>query len=110
MKPSCTAIVAVVLPLLLTGESYANGREVQREVVARVVAVDVQEGTFLVEREFRGHVWRLTLRVPATAMIFTCEQAGATLSDVRPGDLVSVYYEPMGREGLTNLVVIEPRE
>lgn len=110
MKPTRAGIVAVVLSLILTGELYANGREVQREVVARVVAIDVQAGTFLVEREFRGHVWRLTLRAPPTVMIFTCEQAAATLSDVRPGDFVSVYYEPMGREGLANLVVVDPRE
>jgi hypothetical protein len=110
MKLSRTAIVAVVLLLVLAGEIYANGREVQREAVARVVAVDVQSGMALVEREFRGHVWRLTLRVPPTALIFTCEQRGATLSDVRPGALVSVYYELMGREGLANLVVVEPRE
>lgn len=103
-------MAAVALLVILTSEVCANGREVQREVVARVVAVDIQDGTFSVEHEFRGHVWRLTLRVPPTVMIFTCERAAATLSDVRPGDFVSVYYEPMGREGLANLVVVEPRE
>jgi len=50
------------------------------------------------------------LRVAPAAPIFTCDRAIATLAELRPGDLVSVYYEVMGREGLANLVVIEPRE
>jgi len=103
-------ILAAALSLVLADELSANGREVQREVLARVVSVNPHGGTFEVEREFRGKVWRLTLRVAPTTPIFTCERTKATLAELRPGDLVSVYYEVMGREGLANLVVIEPRE
>ena len=103
-------VLAVALGLAVAGESAANGREVQREALGRVVAVNAAAGTFVVERELRGRRWQLTLRVPPATPIFTCTQAAATLAEVRPGDLVSVYYEPMGREGLANLVVIEPRQ
>lgn len=96
------------LAMILAGEAGANGREVQREIIGRVVAVDVRAGTVVVEREFRGRVWRLTLRVPPATPIFTCSEAAATLAEARRGDPVSVYYEPMGREGLANLVVVEP--
>lgn len=110
MKGVLSLVVAVACSLVLAGEAAANGREVQREVVARVVSVNSEGGTFVVEREFRGQVWRLTLRVAPTTSIFTCERATATLAELRPGDLVSVYYEVMGREGLANLVVVEPRQ
>ncbi len=110
MKAILPLIMAAALSLVLAGEISANGREVQREVLARVVAVNSAAGTFVVEREFRGHVRRLTFRVPPATPIFTCERTAAALADLRPGDLVSVYYEVMGREGLANLVVIEPRE
>lgn len=102
--------IVAALSVLLACEVGANGREVQREILGRVIAVDARAGTVVVERELRGRVWRLTLRVPPTTLIFTCSQAAATLAEVRRGDLVSVYYEPMGREGLANLVVVEPRE
>lgn len=109
-----TAIVRLgfvaALSMLLAGEVSANGREVQREIIGRVVAVDVRAGTVVVERELRGRVWRLTLRVPPAIPIFNCSEVAATLAEVRRGDPVSVYYEPMGREGLANLVVVEPRE
>lgn len=110
MKAIVQLGVVAVLSLALACEVVANGREVQREIVGRVVAVDARAGTFVVERELRGRVWRLTLRVPPATPIFTCSQAAATLADVRRGDLVSVYYETIGREGLANLVVVEPRE
>jgi hypothetical protein len=103
-------LVLAALALVPAGETVANGRAVQREIVARVVSVNSQGGTVVVEREFRGKVWRLSLRVPPATPIYTCVQAGATLDELRAGDLVSVYYEVMGREGLANLVVIEPRE
>ncbi len=110
MKSLLTLIIAVALLLASAGEISSNGREVQREVVARVVAINPQAGTFEVEWEFRGKVWRLTLRVESATAIFTCEQAAAALAELRPGDLVSVYYEQVGREGLANLVVVEPRD
>lgn len=108
-------ILALILVFALAAvapddDAAANGREVQREVVGRVVAVHAREATVEVEREFRGKVWRLILRVPEGAVIFTCEQTAATLAELRPGDQVSVYYEQVGREGLANLVIIEPRE
>jgi hypothetical protein len=110
MKSLLTLIIAVALSLTSAGEISPNGRDVQREAVARVVAVNPQARTFEVEREFRGKVWRLTLRVGSAAAIFTCEQAAATLDELRPGDVVSVYYEQVGRDGLANLVVVEPRD
>jgi hypothetical protein len=110
MRPLLSLSIGVAFALLMSDAALANGRDVQREVVAQVVAVNVEEGTFEVERQFRGKVWRLTLRVPEGAVIFTCEQAEATLGALRPGDHVSVYYEQVGREGLANLVVIEPQE
>jgi len=110
MKAILSLVIALSFSLGLVSQIFANGREVQREILARVVSVNSQAGTFVVEREFRGKVWRLTLRVAAATPIFTCGKAAATLAELRPGDLVSVYYEVMGREGLANLVVIEPRD
>lgn len=110
MKALVRLGAVAALSMLLACEVGANGREVQREIIGRVVAVDARAGTVVVERELRGRVWRLTLRVAPATPIFTCGQAAATLAEVRRGDLVSVYYEPMGREGLANLVVVEPRE
>lgn len=109
MKAVLALITAAVLWLGPAAEISANGREVQREILARVVSVNSPAGSFVVEREFRGKVWRLTLRVAPATPIFTCEGTAATLADLRAGDLVGVYYEVMGREGLANLVVIEPR-
>ncbi|MBI4561910.1 MAG: hypothetical protein HY724_07670 [Candidatus Rokubacteria bacterium] len=110
MKAILSLIMAGSLLLISIWEVSANGREVQREILARVVAVNSQEGTVVVERQLRGKVWRLTLRVAPATPIFTCARETATLAELRPGDLVSVYYEVMGREGLANLVVIEPRQ
>ncbi|HXH13513.1 MAG TPA: TOBE domain-containing protein [Alphaproteobacteria bacterium] len=110
MKQILVCIFLLALALVAAEDTQANGREVQREVVGRVVAVHAHEGTVEVEREFRGKVWRLTLRVPEGTVIFACEQTAATLAELRPGDQVSIYYEQVGREGLANLVVIEPRE
>ena len=110
MKAIIPLIVALAVSPILASEIAANGREVQREVLARVVAVNSQEGTVVVERQLRGKVWRLTLRVSPATPIFTCAQSAATLAELRPGDLVSVYYELIGREGLANLVVVEPKQ
>lgn len=110
MKRLLPLVLAAVLSLALAGDSAANGRETQREIQARVVSVDPQAGTLVVERQLRGKTWRLTLRVPPGAPIFTCSQAAATLAELNPGDIVSVYYEAVGREGVANLVVVEPRE
>ena len=110
MKAIVRLGVVSALSMILASDVGANGREVQREILGRVVAVDVRAGTFVVERELGGRVWRLTLRVPPATPIFTCSQAAAPLAEVGRGDLVSVYYETMGPEGLANLVVVEPRE
>lgn len=109
MKITLPLVIAAALALVSVGKLSANGREVQREVVARVVSVNAQGNTFVVERQFRGKIWRLTLHVAPATPIFTCAHSEATLAELRPGDLVSVYYEIVGREGLANLVVIEPR-
>lgn len=100
-------LIAALVSLALAGDADANGREVQREVVARVVSVDAEQGTLVVERELRGKVWRLTLAIKAATPIFDCMPEKGTLAALRAGDPVSVYYEPMGREGLANLVVVE---
>ena len=109
MRPLQALGLALTIALAAASAISANG-PVQREIAGRVVAVDARAGTFVVERDLRGKVWRLILQAAPATPIFTCHGVGATLGELRPGDLVSVYYEPMGREGLANLVVIEPRE
>jgi hypothetical protein len=70
----------------------------------------LQAGTFEIERQFRGQTWRFTLkRTPAT-LIYSCGEKVSTLTELQAGDLVSVYYQPIGREGVVTLVVIEPKE
>lgn len=102
-----SALLALIVSLALTGDVDANGREVQREVVARVVGVDATQGTLVIEQKQRGKVWRLTFAVKPRTPIFACTAAPASLASVRAGDPVSIYYEPVGREGLANLVVLE---
>lgn len=108
MKATVPLLMAAALAMIVAGGVAANGREVQREILARVVAVDAGAGTLVVERELRGKEWRLTLRIAPATPIFACSPPPATLAELRTGDAVSVYYEPVGREGLANLVVVEP--
>jgi len=107
MRATVRLLMAAALSVTVAGDVAANGREVQREIVARVVSVDARAGTLVVERELRGSVWRLTLRIAPATPIFACSRPPATLAERRTGDAVSVYYEPVGREGLANLVVVE---
>jgi hypothetical protein len=108
MRATVRLLIAAALSATVAGDVAANGREVQREIVARVVSVDARAGTLVVERELRGSVWRLTLRIAPGTPIFACSRPPAALTELRTGDAVSVYYEPVGREGLANLVVVEP--
>lgn len=103
-------LIATAVSLALAGDVDANGREVQREVVARVVSVDAERGTLVVERGLRGKVWRLTLAIKPATPIFDCAPEKASLASLKSGDPVSVYFEQMGREGLANLVVVEPKD
>jgi len=107
MRATVRLLMAAALSVTVAGDVAANGREVQREIVARVVSVDAWAGTLVVERELRGRVWRLTFRIAPATPIFACSPPPATLAELRTGDAVSVYYEPVGREGLANLVVVE---
>lgn len=93
----------------IAGDVAANGRAVQREVIGRIVAIDARDGTLVVEREFRGQRYRLTLRTKGDTPAFECSAERVSLDRIRSGDAVSVYYEPMGRGALANLVIVEPR-
>ena len=104
-----SALIALVLAVALAGDVAANGRDVQREAIGHVVAVDPQQGTLVVERDFRGTRYRLTLRTRPDTPVFRCTAERPSLDVLRKGEAVSVYYEPMGRGALGNLVVVEPR-
>ena len=104
------ALLLACLVLLLGVSRVAGNGDIQREIQARVIAVDPQSGSFEIERQFRGKVWRLTLKATPETLIFTCSATDATLAALRAGDEVTVYYEPIGREGIVTLVVIEPKE
>jgi len=103
------ALIALVLVVALAGDITANGRDVQREAIGHVVSVDPQQGTLVVEREVRGTRYRLTLRTRPDTPVFRCTAERPSLEVLRKGEAVSVYYEPMGRGALGNLVVVEPR-
>jgi hypothetical protein len=90
-----------------TAMATANGIT-QREVQARVVSVDAAGGTLVVAREFRGKTTQLTLRIPPSVRIFTCGGDAASLDRVKPGVIVSAFYEAVGADGIANLLVIEP--
>jgi len=97
--------------MLLAGFARVDGNgDVQRELQGSVVTVEQQAGTIEIERQFRGQVWRLTLKATSDTQIFTCAQMDATLAALQAGDQVTVYYEPIGREGIVTLIVIEPKE
>lgn len=97
--------------VLVAGGSRAEGNgDIQREIQARVVSVDHQSGTLGIERQFRGMAWRLTLKTTPDTQIFSCSETEATLAKVQAGDTVTVYYEPIGREGVVTLIVVEPKK
>jgi hypothetical protein len=84
----------------------ANG-DTQREIQGRVVAVDASAGTLVVAREFRGKTTRVTLAAAPTVRVFACADERASLDRVKPGMVVSAFYEVVGTEGVVNLVVVE---
>lgn len=97
--------------VLLVGSSRVEGNgDIQREIQARVVSVDQASGALGIERQFRGKVWRLTLKITSDTQIFSCSERAGTLAEVRPTDMVTVYFEPIGREGVATLIVVEPRK
>jgi hypothetical protein len=110
MKGVAPLVMAAALSVTVAGDLAANGREVQREMLGRVVSVDAREGTLVVERELRGKVWRLAFRIAPATTVFACSAPAATPAALRARDAVSVYYEPVGREGLANLVIVEPSQ
>lgn len=103
------ALAAIAVSVAVAGDVAANGAAVQRELVGRVVSFDPQRGTLIVDREVRGEKYRLLLRTKPETPAFQCAADRASLDGVKPGDPVSVYYEPMGRGALANLVIVEPR-
>ena len=104
------ALLLAWLVLLVGGSRVEGNGDIQREIQARVVSVDRQAGTFKIERQFRGKVWQLALKAVPDTQIFTCSETEATLADMQAGDMVTVYYEPIGREGVVTLVVVEPKD
>lgn len=101
-------IGAVGLALSLGAGPAAGNGETQREVQARVVAVDAGRGAITVERQFRGKATRLALQVGPETRVFHCGQERAGLERVKTGMLVSVFYEVVGSaEGVVNLLVLE---
>jgi hypothetical protein len=84
----------------------ANGLT-QREIQARVLSVDTASGTLVIAREFRGKTTRLTLKIPPSVRIFACGADAASLDRVKPGVIVSAFYEVVGADGIANLLVIE---
>jgi len=104
------ALLLVCLVVLVGVSRVAGNGEVQRELQARVVAVDHSTGSLEIERQFRGKTWRLTLKLTPETLIFHCAEQEAALTELQAGDVVSVYYAPIGREGVVTLVVIEPKE
>ena len=111
MKAKGSVALLLAWLVLLGGGSRVEGNgDIQREIQARVVSVDQRSGTLEIERQFRGKVWRLTLKATPDTQIFTCSETDATLADMQAGDTVTVYYEPIGREGVVTLVVVEPKD
>jgi hypothetical protein len=108
MKESLALLLAWLV-LLVGGSRVEGNGDIQREIQARVVSVDQRSGTFEIERQFRGKVWRLTLKATRDTQIFTCSEKDATLAELQPEDAVTVYYEAIGREGVVTLIVVEPK-
>jgi hypothetical protein len=89
------------------GRPAEANSDTQREVQGRVVAVDAGAGTLVVTREFRGKTTRVTLTAAPTVRVFACADERAGLDRVKPGMVVSAFYEVVGTEGVVNLVVVE---
>ncbi|MGH7389741.1 MAG: hypothetical protein ACREM3_09830 [Candidatus Rokuibacteriota bacterium] len=100
-------LAAAIASSVPGGPALGNG-DVQREIQGRVVSVDARARTLVVAREFRGKTARLTLRAGSGLTVFGCGGESATLERVKAGMVVSVFYEALGAEGVTNLVVVEP--
>lgn len=104
------ALLLTSLVLLAGGSRVEGNGDIQREIQARVVSVDQQSGGLEIERQFRGKIWRLILKATPDTQIFSCSEREATLAEVQPEDMVTVYYEPIGREGVVTLIVVEPKK
>jgi hypothetical protein len=98
---------AILLAALAPGVAEANG-DTQREVQGRVESLDVSAQRLVVLREFRGKTSRVTLKAPPPIQVFACSEERMTLDRVKPGRIVSVFYEVIGADGVANVVVIEP--
>jgi hypothetical protein len=105
--PVLRALIAMLATVAVAAPALGNG-DTQRQVRGRVASVDVQGGTLVVDRVFRGRATRVALRVPPGTKIFTCGEERPALDRVRAGTVVSVFYEVLGAEGVANLVVVEP--
>jgi hypothetical protein len=92
--------------VIAAGDVAANGRDVQRDMVGRVVSVDAARGRLVVERTVQGKRFHVALRASPAAPVFACGEAGR-VADLRGGDRVGVWYEAAGREGIANLVAVE---
>jgi hypothetical protein len=101
------ALLAGLIGVGVPGVGSANGIT-QREIQARVVSVDAASGTLVVAREFRGKTTRLTLKATSSVLIFACGGDAVSLDRVKPGVIVSAFYEVVGADGIANLIVIEP--
>lgn len=103
-------IVLLVLAGILTlpGATTSNGLT-QREIQGRVESLDAGAGRLVVTRTFRGRTTRVAVKAARDVRVFTCADEQHGLAEVRPGMLVSVFYEVLGSDGVANLVVIEAR-
>jgi hypothetical protein len=103
--------VGMLVTLLVLGgggPALANG-DTQREVQGRVVSVDPQTGTVMIDRVFRGRTARVALQIVPGTKAFTCgDEPAPSLDRLQVGSRVSVFYEVLGAEGVANLVVVEP--
>jgi hypothetical protein len=96
-------VLLAALPARVAG----NGAT-QREIEGRVESVDTSAGRFVVGREFRGRMLRVTLTTTPSSRVFTCSDERPGLDQVRPGMSVSAFYEVVGADGIVNTIVIEP--
>jgi hypothetical protein len=111
MQIKGSVAVLCIWLVLLVGISRVDGNgDIYRELQARVVAVNQQAGSFEIERQFRGKTWRVTLKLTPETLVFGCAEKEVALAELQAGDVVSVYYQPIGREGVVTLVVVEPKE
>ena len=106
----CVVVLCTWLVVLVSIPRVEGNGDVYRELQARVVAMNQQTGSLEIERQFRGKTWRVTLKLTPETLVFGCAEKEATLAGLQAGDVVSVYYQPIGREGVATLVVLEPKE